>query len=48
MDNVITGIIDMAGIQADAHLVLQFNTVDDLPQLREFAADFAAFASHRF
>ena len=47
-DDVITGVMDVAGIEADAHFFFMLDSAKDLLQLAEGTADFAAFPRHGF
>ena len=48
VDNIITAIPDVAGIQANTQFVLQFYPVNDGPQFLERTANFGAFSGHGF
>ena len=48
VSEIITGIMNVTGIQTDTDLILQFNVVDDSSDLGEVSSDFRALPCHRF
>ena len=47
IDDVVTCVVHMACVQADAHLVHEFHAIHDPLQFFKLAADFRAFSGHR-
>lgn len=48
VDYIIATVLDVAGIQAYAQLILEFHLFDDVMQFLEGAAYFRAFSCHGF
>jgi len=48
VDQVVAGVVQVAGVEADPHLFLQRDAVEDAAEFLEAAPDFAALAGHCF
>ena len=47
VDQIIAGVVQVAGVEADAHFLLQHHAVENAADFLEGASDLAAFSGHR-